>query len=458
MSSNLDSPQQETPAAVRDEILPTFPPDFIFGAATSAYQIEGCTDRECYGRGPSIWDTYFQNRPWMDHGAIAADHYSWMAEDVALMADLKLDSYRFSVAWPRILPEGRGVINRKGLDFYERLIDELLRNGIVPNLTLYHWDLPQAMQDIGGWCERDVALYFADYAAIIARALGDRVPMWATLNEPEVIVSGYIGRDLAPGFGDRSLRMRVIHTLLLAHGFGVQALRSVLPSTQQVGMVVNLVPIDPLTESAAGAAESRWMRDYAIYLEAMFRGAYPVEVADEIARHDVEILAGDMALIAAAIDFLGVNWYLRLVVDEHDRLVEVPNVARTLMGWEIRAEALTRTLTRIAQDYRLPPIYITENGAALADAMENGTIEDGGRIAYLADHLAAIASAIEAGVSVKGYYVWSLFDNLEWSLGFKKTFGIVHVDRETLVRTPKESAKWYRRVIEQHRLQAPLRA
>ena len=423
-----------------------FPKDFIFGAATSAYQIEGAT---ADGRGPSIWETFFRERPHLDNGDIGIGHYERMPEDVAIMQQLNLQSYRFSVSWSRILPSGKGQINQKGLDFYERLVDTLLEKNITPNLTLYHWDLPQALQDIGGWCSRDVAHYFGDYAAIVADRIGDRVPFWATLNEPEVIVAGYIGKELAPALEDYSLRMHVIHNLMLAHGIGIQALRTSVPKSK-VGIVLNLVPIDPLDENSVEAARRHWLRDYAVYLEAIFKGSYPEVVGPEIKDSGVEIKQGDMKLISEKLDFLGINWYLRLVVNEQDQVIEVPNAEHTLMGWEIRPEALTRTLTSIWRDYNLPPIYITENGAALADTIKGNKINDQGRQRYIADHLQAISDAIAQGVNVSGYYVWSLFDNLEWSLGYSKTFGIIHVDRNTLERTPKLSARWYSDLIKRH--------
>lgn len=426
-----------------------FPPSFIFGAATSALQVEGCIDPARFGRGKSIWETYFSKHPELDDATVATNHYELMRKDVRLMKVLGLQSYRFSVSWPRVLPSGHGAINEQGLDFYDRLVDQLLTADIIPNLTLYHWDLPQALEEGGGWCSRDTASYFADYATVIAQRLGDRVPLWATLNEPEVIVAGYIGKDLAPGRNDRRLRTTVIHNLLLAHGYALQALRSIIPE-RQIGIVLNLVPVDPLTDAAEAAAKERWMRDYAVYLEAVLRGEYPELVFVEAARCGAAINTADMSTIAGQLDFLGINWYLRFVVDEHNRLVEVPDVPRTAMGWEIRPEALTRMLTNLAASYSLPPIYITENGAALKDELVDGCIEDVDRVEYLAEHLHALEDAINRGVDVRGYYVWSLLDNLEWSFGYAKTFGIVHVDRASLKRTPKRSAYWYREVIERH--------
>ena len=424
-----------------------FPKNFIFGAATSAYQIEGAIEE---GRGKSIWESFFEARPELDHGAVAIDHYNLMPEDVQLMQELGLQSYRFSVAWPRIFPDGKGSVNQKGLDFYSRLVDQLLEKNITPNLTLYHWDLPQAMQDIGGWCERDVAYYFGDYVALVADKIGDRVPFWATLNEPEVIVAGYIYDQLAPALNDYSVRMHVLHNLMLAHGIGVQALRTSVPKAK-VGVVLNLVPIDPLNDDAVEAAKNRWFRDYAVYLEAIFKGQYPEVVNSEIVNNKLIIKPGDMQLISQSLDFLGVNWYLRLVVDKNNNIIEVPNAEKTLMGWEIRPEALTRTLTSIWNNYNLPPIYITENGAALTDTFNGSEINDQGRKKYIEQHLEAILEAMNNEVNVAGYYAWSLFDNLEWSLGYSKTFGIVHVDRKTMKRTPKLSAKWYQDLIKKHR-------
>ena len=423
-----------------------FPPSFLFGVATSALQIEGAIDYAKYGRGKSIWESYFEKHPELDDARVGAGHYDRMPKDVELMRSLAIESYRFSIAWPRVQPKGFGPINSQGLDFYDRLVDTLLEANIIPNATLYHWDLPQTLEDLGGWCCDDIRYYFADYAAVVARRLGDRVPMWATLNEPEVIVAGYIGNKLAPGLNNYSLRMKVVHNLLCAHGAALEVLKGFIPKGSH-GIVLNLVPIDPIDSDSTEVAKLRWERDYAVYLEAIFKGAYPVSIYDELQNTGVKIKPGDMKNISAPVDFLGVNWYLRLVVDKNDKLVEIPNVLRTLMGWEVCAEAFTRTLTTISKEYKLPPIYITENGAAFSDSVESSRVLDPLRVQYLQEHLLAVSEAIKQGVDVRGYYLWSLLDNLEWSFGYSKTFGIIHVDRNTLERKPKESAIWYRDFI-----------
>ncbi len=425
-----------------------FAPDFVFGASTSAYQIEGGVGEET-GRGASIWERYFETRPHLDHGAVACDHYNRMEEDVRMMKSMNLKAYRFSISWSRVLPLGKGKVNEQGLEFYSRLVDELLRNGIEPYVTLYHWDLPQALEDEGGWLNRDTASAFADFAALIAHRLGDRVKYFGTLNEPEVIVAGYIGDGLAPGLSDPNLRVKVAHNLMLAHGLATQALRSINPDFK-IGVTLNLVPAeakDAANPASVNAARRHWLKNYAIYLEAIFKARYPDVVLEEMAATGAVIHPGDMAIISQRIDYLGVNWYLRHVVDENGGIIDMPGAQKTLMGWEIHAPALTRMLVSMNEEYRLPPIFITENGAALDDTFAKGRVRDVGRMAYIHDHLSALESAVAAGVNVAGYFAWSLMDNLEWSLGFKMTFGIVHVNRNTLVRTIKDSGLWYRDMI-----------
>jgi beta-glucosidase len=291
-----------------------FPKDFVFGAATSAYQIEGGIDTST-GRGRSIWEPYFEKRPGSDTGEIACDHYNQMPQDVQLFKKMGLQAYRFSVAWPRVLPDGVGKVNDKGLDFYKRLVDELQAVGITPYLTGYHWDLPQALEELGGWTNRDTAKRFGDYMEILARSLGDRVQHWGTLNEPAVIVSGYTSEGLAPGRNDPKLWSPVVHNLMLAHGYGARAIRAVNPELT-VGCTVNLVPIEPANPSARHAARRLWQRDYAVFLDAMLKGEYPEIVLKEMETNGLEILPGDMELIVGSgLDYLGVNWYLRLVVN-----------------------------------------------------------------------------------------------------------------------------------------------
>lgn len=423
--------------------------NFVFGASTSAYQIEGSTGSE-HGCGPSIWEPYFAQRPHLQSGAIACDHYGRMEEDVRMMKQLGLKAYRFSISWPRVIPLGRGAINEKGLAFYDRLVDALLRNGIEPYVTLYHWDLPQALEDNGGWLNRDTAVAFAEFSAVIAHRLGDRVKYFGTLNEPEVIVAGYTGDGLAPGYSNPALRVKVAHHLMLAHGLSVQTLRAINKEFK-VGVTLNLVPAEPSNASNPGSvagARTHWLKNYALYLEAIFKARYPEVVLAEAAATGVEIRSGDMEIISQPIGYLGVNWYLRHVVDENGRIIDnLPGALTTQMGWEMQAPALTRMLVKMNGEYNLPPIYITENGAALDDEIEGGRIQDVGRMTYIHEHLNALESATAAGVNIAGYFAWSLMDNLEWSLGFEKTFGIVHVDRSTLKRTVKDSGIWYRDMI-----------
>jgi beta-glucosidase len=432
-----------SPVPVRRYI---FRPGFVFGAATSAYQVEGGIETKSTGRGESIWERYFSTRPHLDTGAIACDHYNRMPEDVQLMKQLGLKAYRFSVAWPRVIPNGTGAVNDKGLDFYKRLVDELRNAGIEPFLTGYHWDLPQALEDKGGWTHRDTAKHFGDYMQVLARNLGDRVQHWGTLNEPEVIVGGYMYDGLAPGRSQPTLKMAVAHNLMLAHGYGALAVRSVNPDLT-VGCTVNLVPIEPANKHAHKAARRHWERNYSIYLDAMLKGKYPTVVLKEFAQNNVTIEPGDMAIINQPLDYLGVNWYLRMVMNRRGRIVQIPAAEFTQVGWEMYSESFTRMLVAMNDEYELPPIYITENGAAITDKVEGNRIHDLVRMTYIHNHLNALENAVARGVDVHGYFAWSLMDNLEWSGGYQFTFGIVHVDRQTLKRTIKDSGYWYRDMI-----------
>lgn len=429
-----------------------FPDGFIWGASTSAYQIEGAPAED--GKGRSNWDA-FSHLPGKMHngdtGDVACDHYHKWQSDVRLMKRLGLDAYRFSISWSRVLPHGRGRVNTRGLDFYDRLTDRLLAKGITPFATLYHWDLPESLQEFGrGWLSRDVLNYFADYAAVMVKRLGDRVKHWSTLNEPEVIVAGYTGTSLAPGYNDPSLKHHAGHNLMVAHGLAVRAMRAAV-SDLQCGIVLNLVPIYPLDNSIESvvAARQRWSLNYGWYLDALLNGYYPNAVYDYCAANDhiFPVYAGDAALIAQKLDFLGINFYTRFVVDGEGKTHDTPGVERTQMGWEIYPQSLTEMLVAMQDDYNLPPIYITENGAALDDVFKSGHVADSHRINYLHSHLLALRKAVRAGVDVRGYFVWTLMDNLEWSLGFAKTFGLIHVNRKTLKRTVKDSGLWYRDVI-----------
>ncbi|GAA3547699.1 beta-glucosidase [Aeromicrobium flavum] len=432
-----------------------FDPGFVWGAATSAYQIEGATSED--GRGASIWDTFCAQpgRTFRaDSGEVAVDHYHRWPEDVALVRDLGLGAYRFSVAWPRIQPDGRGPAEPRGLAFYDRLVDGLLEAGIEPWPTLYHWDLPQALEDAGGWPVRDTAERFADYAAIVADALGDRVANWTTLNEPWCAsFLGYGAGIHAPGRTEPAAALAASHHLHLAHGLAVPRLRERVPGAK-VGITLNLYAISPADDTGRhddavrriDGLMNRW------FLDPVLLGRYPQDVLDDVAGvggTDV-IRAGDLATIAAPLDFLGVNYYSRHVVaaGPWPGASEVDFVERdwpkTASGWDIDPVGLGEVLAQVHRDYPPLPIYITENGAAFDDVVgPDGTVEDHDRIAFVAGHLAALADAIDAGVDVRGYFAWSLLDNFEWAEGYAKRFGIVHVDFDTLVRTPKASARWF---------------
>lgn len=432
-----------------------FDPDFLWGVATSAYQIEGATSLD--GRGPSIWDTFAATpgRVFEGHtGDVAVDHYHRWREDVALVKDLGLRAYRFSIAWPRIQPEGRGRVEQRGLAFYDRLVDGLLEAGLEPWPTLYHWDLPQSLEDDGGWPVRETAERFADYAEIVAQALGDRVRNWTTLNEPWCAAFlGYGAGIHAPGRTEPAAALAASHHLHLAHGLAVPRIRAAVPDAQ-VGVTLNLYAVSPADDTgrhddAARRIDglmNRW------FLDPLLLGRYPQDVLDDLAGVgglDV-IRDGDLATIAQPLDFLGVNYYSRHVVaaSPWPGASEVDFVTRdwpkTASGWDIDPAGLGEVLGQVHRDYPPIPIYVTENGAAFEDVLgADGTVDDQDRIAFLAGHLGALADAIDAGVDVRGYFAWSLLDNYEWAEGYAKRFGIVHVDFDTLVRTPKASARWF---------------
>ena len=425
------------------------PRDFVWGTATSAYQIEGAATED--GRGASIWDT-FSHTPGRtangETGDIACDHYHRSEADVDLLAWLGVDAYRFSIAWPRVQAAGSGAWNEKGFAFYDRLCDQLLGRGIAPHITLYHWDLPQALEDKGGWANRETAYRFADYAREVARRLGDRAASLTTHNEPwcTAFLGNYHGA-FAPGYRDLALATQVSHHLLLSHGLAVQAMRGVCPKTP-MGIVLNQSPVytasDSAADRAAAAVEYANLTDW--FLQPVLEGAYPQVPG---CRAHPEIAAGDMAIIAQPIDFLGINYYNRTWVS-----TDTPGVpaafarGATDMGWEIFPEGLTALLLQHKQDYaNLPPIYIMENGMAGADYLIDGQVLDYRRIDYLREHVLAVSRAVEAGVDVRGYFYWSLLDNFEWAHGYSKRFGLIYVDYETQERTPKQSAGWYRDLI-----------
>ena len=436
-----------------------FPATFLWGASTSAYQIEGSPLAD--GAGPSIWQR-FAHSPGRttngDTGDIACDHYNRWRSDVTLMKELGLQAYRFSISWSRVLPQGTGRINEKGLAFYEHLVDALLDEGITPNATLFHWDLPAALDDRGGWLNRDVADWFGDYASAVFARLGDRVPMWATLNEPWVVTDGgYLHGALAPGHRNLYEAPIATHNLMRAHGRGVQAYRAE-SRPGQIGFVVNLEPKDAATDSRADRDAAQRGDAYMNrqYLDPVFLGKYPAEMADIFGDAWPEFSDEDMRLIGQKIDFLGINYYTRGVV-RNDPLalpvriayVRQPEHAYTETGWEVHPPSLTRTLTWVTERYGKLPLYITENGAAIYDTPHviDGRVDDPIRVWYFREHIKAVHDAMEQGADVRGYFAWSLLDNYEWSLGFSKRFGIVHVNYETQERTPKASALFYREVI-----------
>ena len=435
-----------------------FSRSFLWGAATSAYQIEGSPLAD--GAGSSIWHRFLRT-PGLtkdgDTGDVACDHYRRMEDDVAMMKRLGLTAYRFSIAWGRILPEGRGRVNEAGLGFYERLVDTLLANGIEPMATLFHWDLPAALDDRGGWLNPDVADWFADYAGVVFRRLDDRVKLWATLNEPWVVSDGgYLHGALAPGHKNRFEAPIASHHLLRSHGKAVQAYRAV--GKHQVGLVVNIEPKYPASTSALDLAATRRAEAYMNrqYLDPVFHGRYPEEMAEIFGEAWPEWPQHDFDLIRQPIDFLGINYYTRNVVRHEETswpLKAVPvrqkQATYTETGWEVFAQGLTDTLSWIRKRYGDIAQYVTENGAAFYDppAASGGRVADPLRIDYYRSHLRAVHAAIQQGVDVRGYFAWSLLDNLEWSLGYSKRFGLVHVNFETLERTPKDSARFYADVI-----------
>ncbi len=449
-----------------------FPPAFVWGTATAAYQIEGAAHED--GKGPSIWDT-FSRQPGAiadgQTGDVADDHYHRFGDDVDLMADLGVDAYRFSIAWPRIQPDGTGPGNRAGLRFYRNLAEKLLERGITPWATLYHWDLPQALEDRGGWLDRDTALRFADYAGIVAEELGDVVSNWITLNEPWCSAFlGYASGVHAPGkqLGARSAH--AAHHLLLAHGLAVPAIRSAAPDAQ-VGVTLNLYSVRPASGSDADRDAARRIDGLSnrFFLDPVLRGAYPEDVVDDLGEQEwfaANAQAADLEAISAPIDFLGINYYSRHTVaagspdgsasaypgSESVEFVDT-GAPRTQMGWEIHPDGLLDVLEQahaIAPDL---PLYITENGSAYEDTVgADGSVDDPERTDYLEKHVSACRDAIQRGLPLQGYFVWSLMDNFEWAWGYSRRFGIVYVDYPTQRRIPKSSARWYREVIRQNGL------
>lgn len=464
-------------------LLSRFPVDFRFGVATSAYQIEGALTAD--GRGRSIWET-FADRPGAiergENAAVACDHYHRRTQDVALLKTLGVQSYRFSIAWPRVQPEGSGPVNAKGLAFYDKLVDELLEAGIRPFPTLYHWDLPQALEDRGGWTARDTAERYADYAQLVTRQLGDRVGEWSLFNEPYIFTSrGYLLGRYAPG--RRSLRgfLKTVHVVNRAHALGYRAIKAINPELH-VGSVYAMAPVEPATNSpndieAARYADALFNR---IFVDPVMSGAYPRDFLDGLPEHALGVQDGDMEAMHTPLDFIGINCYYRLIISAGQHMPDLPflffgiradargtgghadfSIAeeststiqsafgrnegeRTEMGWEIWPRALRDVLVRLNREYPGIPLHVCESGCAFADEPgSDGVVHDEPRIAYHRAHLASVAEALEQGANVRSYHAWSLYDNFEWASGYRPRFGMVHVDYTSQQRTFKASAQWY---------------
>ncbi len=466
-------PQEPAAPSAADGSL-SFPPGFIWGAATAAYQVEGAARED--GRGVSIWDT-FSRIPGKvrggDTGEVACDAYHRYGEDVELMSSLGLSSYRFSISWPRVQPGGTGPLNSKGVDYYRALLDRLAEHGIAATATLYHWDLPQELQDAGGWPARDTAARFADYATAMGQALGDRVTRWITINEPQVVTNhGYREGNHAPGICDTSAAAAATHHVLLAHGLATQALRAVIPGTAAVGITLDMHPVKVL----GGNGEHEWAVEHGrlvteadlngMFLEPLLHGRYPVDASPALLPPQALIADGDLATISQPLDFLGVNYYSSVYLragdpadlrrNESKTRSGLPGVVeyrpdwleRTAMGWLVDPDGLYDLLMRLSKEASGLPLYITENGRASEDYVSpEGVVNDVERVRYLHQHLTAAARAVSDGASLAGYYVWSLLDNFEWGWGYQKRFGIVFVDFGTQRRIPKASAGFYSGVV-----------
>ncbi|WP_010251951.1 GH1 family beta-glucosidase [Acetivibrio cellulolyticus] len=437
-----------------------FPKDFIWGSATASYQVEGAYDKD--GKGESIWDR-FSHTPGKiennDTGDVACDHYHRYEDDIKLIKELGLKSYRYSIAWPRIFPDGNGKPNPKGMDFYKRLTNLLLENGITPAATLYHWDLPQKLQDKGGWTNRDTIEYFQEYSSFVFKNLGDVVPMWFTHNEPFVVA--FLGHALgshAPGETDTAMSLDVAHNILVSHGKVISLYRD-MNYNGKIGIALNLSHKYPASQKEEDV-KAAWLSDGILnrwYLDPLFKGSYPKDVIEHYSRRNINFTCSeeDLKIIKQPIDFLAFNTYEPEFVkyNEETEFVginsELDNLEKTEMGWIVYPQGLYDLLKRLDKDYGKPNLIISENGAAFKDVIDgDGNIRDDRRINYIYEHLASSHRAIEEGVNLKGYYVWSLMDNFEWGFGYSKRFGLIHVDFDTLKRTIKQSGYWYKNVIE----------
>jgi len=438
-----------------------FPKNFVWGAATASYQIEGAVDAG--GRGESIWDR-FSHTPGKTHngdnGDVACDHYHRWRDDLDLMKQLGLPAYRFSIAWPRILPNarilpnGRGAINAAGLDFYDQLVDALLAANIQPFITLYHWDLPQTLEDAGGWLNRDITNAFVEYTEVVVKRLGDRVKQWSTHNEPFCTAFlGYRWGAHAPGISDETKSLQAAHHVLLSHGLATQAIRALQPDAQ-VGIVLNMWTVETLTDTSDDRvfAELQWQKDCGWFLDPVLRGQYPQQAWTEYESKVPVMQPDDLKTIAQPLDYLGINYYMRALYDGPRRAPRLPEAEYTEMDWEVHAPGLYRLLTKLQREYPAVPVYITENGAAFKDTVVDGAVHDPRRVNYLREHIAACRQAINDGVDLRGYFAWSLLDNFEWSHGYSKRFGLAYVDYATQQRIPKDSFEFYREVIAQNGL------
>ncbi|WP_065476080.1 GH1 family beta-glucosidase [Streptomyces sp. PTY087I2] len=440
--------------------LTALPADFTWGVATAAYQIEGAVAED--GRSPSIWDTFSHTPGKVDGGEtgdIACDHYHRVPEDIGLIKQLGADAYRFSIAWPRVVPGGDGPVNKAGLDFYDRLVDGLLEAGVTPFATLYHWDLPQVLQDRGGWTVRETSEHFAAYASHVVERLGDRVKDWATLNEP--LCSAWIGHlegRMAPGLTDLTAAVRASYHLHLGHGLAVRAIRAA-SSDARVGIVNNLSPIEPASASEADLAAARRADGHINrwWLDPILGRGYPQDMVEEYGV-ELPVQPGDLETIAAPLDWLGLNYYFRQIVTADPdgtapraKQVSVPGARLTHMDWEVHAEGLEQLLLRLTEEYGVGRIYVTENGSAYEDVVAaDGSVHDPERVRYLEEHLAACARAVAKGAPLAGYFAWSLMDNFEWAYGYDKRFGLVHVDYATQRRTVKSSGLRYAELVREH--------
>lgn len=445
-----------------------FPDGFLWGSGTYAYQVEGAAFED--GKGASIWDRFCEQPGRILHGdtgLVACDHYHRYREDISLMKELGLQSYVFSIAWPRVIPQGRGGVNAKGLDFYERLIDGLLEAGIEPFVTLYHWDLPQALEDqLGGWLNRETAYAFAEYVDVVTKRLGDRVRRWLTLNEPAVTsFDAYESGEHAPGHRNVREAWRTTHHFLLAHGLAVPVIRANGHAETKVGITLNFTAIHPTSDAEADRAAARFLdgKYHRWFLDPIFRGSYPADVVERLGDLMPDVQPGDLEIISHPLDYLGANYYTRNVVgaspDGPDSIENFPSVRQeqseyTTMNWEIYPQGLYEHLTRLHREYHIPNIYVIENGAALDDTVTpEGKVHDPQRQQYLRAHFLQAHKALSEGVPLRGYSVWALLDNFEWSLGYSKRFGLTYVDYQTQQRILKDSAYWYKDVIASNQIE-----